>query len=338
MIQWRSFVDRIGALARSSGSVGGLLAGVGVLLGGLCAGGDGVAPTAPPAGWQPPPRSPRLERIVKQAVQSAVEAFRPRNLRPDQLAVTLVDLSDRQHPSMASHRGDVSIYPASVVKLFYLVAAHRWLEDGRIEDTAELRRALSDMIVLSYNEATHYVIDLLTGTTSGPELPADELERWFDRRNAVNRYFASLGYTGINANKKPWCEGPYGRETQAIRAFEPKRNALTTDATARLLVDIVTGQAVSARRSAEMLDLMKRDLAKAGDPEDQARHTGPALPEGAKLWSKAGWTSETRHDAAYIELPGGQRLVLVTFTVDHANEPGILHHVARQVVAGMTAP
>ncbi len=32
--------------------------------------------------------------------------------------------------SCAHHRGDAPIYPASVVKLFYLVAAHRQMEDG----------------------------------------------------------------------------------------------------------------------------------------------------------------------------------------------------------------
>ena len=31
-----------------------------------------------------------------------------------------------------SYRGEERIYPASVVKLFYLVAAHEWLEKGMI--------------------------------------------------------------------------------------------------------------------------------------------------------------------------------------------------------------
>lgn len=286
-----------------------------------------------------PPVSPATQAIVDTAVQKTIDRFADQKLKPDQIAVTLVDLRDPQKPIRGSFRGDAQIYPASVVKLFYLAAAHRWLEDGRLADTPELRRALSDMIVLSYNEATHYVVDLLTDTTSGPELPADELKVWFDKRNAVNRYFAGLGYTGINVNKKPWCEGPYGRETQAIQAFEPKRNWLTTDATARLLTEIATGQAVSAKRCAEMLALLKRAPAAAtSDPDDQAKFTGPALPPGAKLWSKAGWTSETRHDAAYVELPGGHQFVLVTFTVDHANERGIIWSVTREVIAGLTLP
>jgi hypothetical protein len=90
---------------------------------------------------------------------------------------------------------------------------------------------------------------------------------------------------------------------------------------------------VSAKRSTEMMELLKRDpFGKSDDPDDQAHgFSGPALPPGSKLWSKAGWTSETRHDAAYIELPDGAKFVLVTFTTDHANELEIIPTVARVV-------
>src|SRR5205823_12586028 len=96
-------------------------------------------------------------------------------------------------------------------------------------------------------------------------------------------------------------------------------------------------KAVSAKRSAEMMELLKRDpFGKTDDPDDQAHEfTGRALPPGAKLWSKAGWTSEVRHDAAYIELPNGAKFVLVTFTTEHANERDILPSLARVVVERM---
>jgi beta-lactamase class A len=279
--------------------------------------------------------------LVESAVTATLEQFAGQKLQSNQLAVTLVDLRDRQRPVQAGYRGDVQIYPASVVKLIYLVAAHRWMEDGKLADTPELRRAMRDMIVESYNEATHYVVDVLTGTTSGPELPDAEIDEWFEKRNAVNRYFFSLGYTNINANKKPWCEGPYGRESQSIKRHKPSRNMLTTDATARLLTEIVTGKAVTPKRSAEMLELMKRDpfkkIEEGGEPDQGNAFTGFALKDlpGAQLWSKAGWTSQTRHDAAYVELPNGARFVLVTFTTDHATERGIIASVTRAVVKGM---
>lgn len=281
---------------------------------------------------------PALQRVVEDACESALTTFAGRKLQPSQLATTVIDLRDPARPVRGSVRGEVPIYPASVIKLFYLVAAHRWLEDRRLDETAELRRAMRDMIVDSSNDATHYIIDLLTGTTSGPELPESEIQIWFEKRNAVTRYFADLGYTGVIANKKPWGDGPYGRESQAIRLFEPKRNMLTTDATARLVLEMATGRCVSSARSAEMLQLMARELGPDNAGTDsQSKFTGPALPAGARLWSKAGWTSQTRHDAAYIELPDGGRIVLIVFTTEHATERGIIPHIARKVVAGMSA-
>jgi beta-lactamase class A len=270
-----------------------------------------------------------LEKLLDASVQAALQKFSA--LRSNQLAVTVIDISET---NMARYRGDVPIYPASVVKLFYLAAAHRWMEDGKIQDTEELRRAMRDMIVESYNEATHYVVDLVTGTTGGPELPSDEMKSWEQKRNAVNRYFASLGYTNLNINQKPWCEGPYGRERLFVGKSFENRNALTTDGTAQLVAEIAQGRCVSKGRSAQMMELLKRDPTRKGD--DQAtEYTGAVVPAGAKLWSKAGWTSTARHDAAYVELPSGKRIVLVIFTSGQSREKGIIHEIARRVFEGI---
>ena len=289
------------------------------------------------------PRSAEPERslqsLVDEAAKKTLEKFAAKKLEEKQLSITLIDLRDPAHPAQASFRGNERIYPASVVKLFYLAAAHRWLEDKRIEDTPELRRALKDMIVDSSNEATQYVVDVITHTTSGYELPAKEMAEWQEKRNAVNRYFTSLGYTNINVNQKTFCEDSYGRERISRGPNGENRNKLTTDATARLLAEVVTGKAVSADRSAQMMALLKREYASVTkDPDDQGHaFTGIALQgrEGVRLWSKAGWTSTTRHDAAYLELPDGSKFVLVTFTTDHANEREIIPTVARVIIDGI---
>ncbi len=281
--------------------------------------------------------SPSVQKILAEAVRQTLSEFGNAKLESNQLAMTLVDLRDRTAPERASYRGDIPIYPASVIKLFYLVAAHRWMEDGKLQDTPELRRAMRDMIVDSGNDPTHYVIDLLTGTTAGPELPEGEMRNWSEKRNAVNRYFSGLGFSKCNINQKPWGDGPYGREHIFVgRNFE-NRNALTTDATARLLSEIVLGRAVSSKRSLEMMQLLKRDPFTAAPADncepDQARDfSGVALKPGAKLWSKAGWTSSTRHDAACIELPDGHQFVLVTFTTGHANDRNIIPAMARRII------
>jgi Beta-lactamase enzyme family len=229
-----------------------------------------------------------------------------------------------------SYRGMNRIYPASIVKLFYLVAIHEWLEGGMIPESEELQRAIRDMIISSSNDATSLVVDVLTGTTSGPELPAGPFETWKSQRNIVNRYFQSLGweeFKTINVNQKPWSDGPYGRERAFLGEMIENRNMLTTNAVARLLHTIIGGIAVSSARSQQMMELLKRSL----DPTDLVLATndeenqvtgflGEGLPANAKLWSKAGWTSQVRHDAAYIEIPDRKPYLLVVFTEGKASE------------------
>ena len=280
-----------------------------------------------------------LQALVDQAARETIAKFADKKLEEKQLSITLIDLRDPARPQMASFRGNERVYPASVVKLFYLAATHRLLEDKKITETPELKRAVKDMIVDSSNEATQYVLDVITHTTGGYELPPKEMEKWQYARNAVNRYFGSLGYTNINVNQKTFCEDAYGREQVSRGKNGENRNKLTTDATARLMMEVATGKAVTPARSRQMMELLKRDYAGTSKDGDDQGHgfTGIALKdiEGARLWSKAGWTSTTRHDVAYIELPDGRKFVLAVFTTEHANEREIIPTVARVVIEGL---
>ena len=278
-------------------------------------------------------QSARLEKLTRDVVAASVEKFGKGGLTADKIALTIIDLGDRERPAWASHRGQEPTYPASVVKLFYLVAAHHQMETGALKATPELERALHDMIVDSSNDATHYVLNQLTGTTDGPELDEAALKEWVEKRNAVNRYFASLGYEKINVNQKTWCEGPYGRERQGLGPNFEYRNKLTTEAAARLMHEIITYRAATAARCRAMMGLLRRDpSAKSADPDDQATaFSGKLLPAGSELYSKAGWTSATRHDVAYITLPNGARYILAVFTVDNSTQADIIPFVSRMV-------
>ncbi len=283
--------------------------------------------------------SPALQTLLNNAVGETLNNFAAKKVTPDSVAATLIDLRDPKNLKMANYRGEQKIYPASVVKLFYMAALHRWLEDGRIKTTTpELERGLKDMIVDSSNEATQYILDVLTDTSSGGELPEKDFQIWSYKRNAVNRYFSSHGYQRINVNQKTFCEDAYGREQQFRNYKGENRNMLTTNATARLLAEIVLRKAVTPERSGKMLDLLKRDFSGTTTDNDDQAHgfTGIALINrkmtDAKLWSKAGWTSKTRHDVAYIETPDGLKFVLVIFTENMANERDIIPMIAGKVL------
>ncbi len=264
-----------------------------------------------------------------------------KNFKPEEIAATLIDVSDVNNLRWASINGEKPIYPASVVKMFYMAALERQLEDGKITLTPELSRGLKDMIVDSSNEATQYILDVLTDTSSGAELPEKQFEQWQYQRNRVNRYFASMGYTNININQKTFCEDAYGIEQQSRKYKGQNRNMITTNATARLLAEIVLGRLNTPERTQAMMDLMKRDPFKpSSDLDNQSvGFTGKALIDAkmtnAKLWSKAGWTSRARHDAAYIETADGLKFVLAIYTENHANDRDAIPAVAAKVIAGL---
>ncbi|GCL43143.1 serine hydrolase [Anabaena sp. FACHB-1250] len=278
----------------------------------------------------------QLENLGNQILEATWAKFS--TLAPNQIALTWVVYDPPapvntggaltpnafwEHPVRGfSYRGGERIYPASVVKLFYLVAVQEWLEKGMSQTTDELNRALTDMIVDSSNDATSLIVDILSGTTSGPVLTPGPFETWKYQRQIVNRYYQSLGWEEINAInvcQKTWGDGPYGRERAFYGEMFENRNMLTTDATARLLHSIVGGVAVSSGRSQGMMKLLKRGLNADELPqnveEDQVTgFLGGGLPENSQIWSKPGWTSTVRHDAAYIELPNQRPYLLVVFT------------------------
>lgn len=282
--------------------------------------------------------SMQMQTLLKQAVDDTLNKNTANGVKADDIAATLIDLSNSNNLTWANYRGDVKIYPASVVKMFYLVAVHQWLNDGKLKDSPELRRTMHDMIVDSSNDATQIIVDILSGVGSGGELPEKEFKIWAYKRNVVNRYFASLEYQNINVCQKTFCEDAYGIEQQFRGKDGINRNKLTTNATARLLTEIVLNKAVTAERSKQMMELLSRNWeGTSADNDDQAHgFTGIALNElnlkGAKLWSKAGWTSKTRHDAAYVELPDGGKFVLVVFTENHATKRDLIPNIARIVL------
>lgn len=278
-----------------------------------------------------------LNEVAASAVRRTQTRFPDEKLKDEDVAVTVIDLRDAAKPRTGSFRGGEPIYPASVVKLFYLAATHRWLEDGKLQDSEELRRTLHDMIVDSSNDATGAIVDALSGVGNGAPLADEDMKAWSDKRQAVNRYFASIGYAGINVCQKAYAEGPYGLERIFLGPKYGNRNKLTTDATARLLSEIIADKAVTPDRSRQMKGLLKRDPAAKPDGNDDQNtgFTAKALPPDSKLWAKAGWTSTARHDAAYVETPDGLKFVLVIFTTGHARNREVLPTIARGVMDGM---
>ena len=75
---------------------------------------------------------------------------------------------------------------------------------------------------------------------------------------------------------------------------------------------------------------------RSADPENQVDgFLGEGLPENSRLWSKAGWMSQARHDAAWWSEPEGTTQLLVVFSVgvERANDNHLLPGIARELAA-----
>jgi beta-lactamase class A len=278
---------------------------------------------------------PRLASLGETLVEATLQRFSNKGLTPESLALTLLlhpeplDVREPSIPAGFSYHGSQPFYPCSVVKVFYLVAAQQRLEEGFIAPHEDLTRAMRDMIRVSSNAATNYVIDLVTGTTGDTLLGPAEISAWRDRRNWANRYLKGFGWAefeAINVCQKLMDDDRYGREKVFVGAAGANHNRLTTDATARLFHAIMTGRVITAERAGIVRNLMRRPLDAdfiRDEPAGQVLgYFGAGLPPGARLWSKAGstgWTGDLaasfrRHDAAYVELPNGRQFTLVLFS------------------------
>lgn len=228
-----------------------------------------------------------------------------------------------------SYRGDQNMYPASVVKMFYLAYAMELFEKKKLQEHPELDRAIKDMIVDSTNEATNVVLEALTGALSGPPLPEAELKKWMYQRQAVNRWLSTLGYQNINCSQKTWNEGPYGRERQGYGPNFELRNSLNPNACVRMIKEIMTDKIVTPKRCESMRTLLYRPL--KSNQEQLSGFIGGVLPEGSEIWSKAGWTSTVRHDVAHIKLRD-KEMTIAIFTKYQVGESKLMQFLAREVI------
>ena len=211
-------------------------------------------------------------------------------------------------------------YPASIVKLIYGIAIEVWLQKDFILDSHELRRALAHMIADSSNDATSYIVDILTGTNSGPSLKGNKWEAWKTQRQLVNKWLRSLNWpelTQVNCCQKTWTDSPYGRDKEFYGEHNANRNSLSTSATARMFEALMTDNLLSPQRSKFLKQYFLRSLDvfdRKRNPENQIDgFLGEGLPSSSKVWSKAGWMSEVRHDITWSHNQEGHTMLLVVF-------------------------
>jgi len=293
-------------------------------------------------------RSPSLTQIVDDVVAQLEAQGWP----TASVSISLVDLTG-DCCTYAGYQDQAPRYPASIVKLFWLVALYGHYDADKLQPEVDVYPDDEDLMVhYSNNGASSRVVDALTQTESGEALEGSELADWISARQTLNDYFLLANYPDLNIAHKTFpvpdlgMASRVGRDAQfadgATAASATKsltRNYLTTAAAARLLYEIDTGQAISPAWS----DRIKQHLHHSTDPaawqwEDPnaiAGFFGEYLPPDVQLYTKLGFTfDDGRQEAAIIASPEGQtRFILVMFANDsvYSQAETTFPEVARQV-------
>jgi beta-lactamase class A len=268
--------------------------------------------------------SPELQTVLDQTVD-ALMAADPALRRAD-VRIALLDLS-RDPPRLAQHNGDTPIYPASVVKLVYLMAAYAWQEQGKLRIDGELDDWLTHMIHESSNPATQRVVARLTDTSPGPELDPAAYAVFRQRRSTIDDWLRSLGIADLHC-VNPTYDGNgdlFGRDQQFLKDRAaasplagsaedfPNRNAMTAVGTAKLLALLATDRALTPSDSETVRVRMRRD------PVEQP-HLAPRIAGGAarlpgmQVYSKSGTWGPIYSDAGIVRDAAGRAFILVVFT------------------------
>ncbi len=275
-----------------------------------------VASVAPDAG---------LQKFLDAAV-AEVGRRDPKFLRSG-ARVAAIDLGPGHPPKLAHVRGDLPVYPASVIKFVYLMAAYAFQEQGRLTIDAELDAELSHSIRESSNTATQKVFARLTGTSQGPELPAAEYSEFRRRRLLVKDWLVSLGIDDLHAVNPTWNGGGdlFGRDQQFLRDRSvsgglpvrgeqfSNRNAMTANGTVRLLALLATDRALTPADSQTVRRRMKRDTKE--QPHLAHRIAGGAAKvPGTEVYAKSGTWGPIYADAGIVRDAHGRQFAIAVFT------------------------
>jgi Beta-lactamase enzyme family len=244
-------------------------------------------------------------------VQHAVELARAEYLAQqafDRMHVTVL-LQDRDgHWRRGAVEGDQLAYPASSVKLGFLIGAVHWChEQGKAPDC--LDEFVRPMIVESDNVATGDVVDRISGTPNAA-VAGNDAEAWIERRRYTERVLESAGLLGpqrLFTKTYPTNSGEEPAELERLAWQRLGRNAMTTDLAAALMLNVALGT-LEPQATDYMRSLLRRP-AFSGHSS-----LGGGLPPGSLHENKIGSAFDTLQDVMYAEMPNGQRLVIAAFT------------------------
>ena len=249
--------------------------------------------------------------VDEPGVQAVVERARAEFLAQQDFDRLQVTVLVEQRPGRwlrGAVEGQRLAYPASCVKLAFLVGAVHWCA-ARDRAPDCLDDSVRPMIVESDNVAAGGVVDTITGAPNAA-VEGTDADAWLERRAYIERVLERAGLLDeqrLLTKTYPSNSGdePTGLEKLALERHG--RNAMSADAAARLMLAVASG-AIEPQATLYMRSLLRR-------PSFSGHSSlGSGLPPGSLHLNKIGNAYDTLEDVMYAELPNGRRLVIAAFS------------------------
>lgn len=286
-----------------------------------------------------------LQAIVNQLV----EQLEKKGFPVDKLSICLINIHDK---SVAGYQMDAMQYPASLSKIFWMVAFYAQQDAGFLAPGDISSKDLARMIQDSDNEPASRIVDQLTATKSAPSPQPEDYGIWLDRRMWFNRFFERAGYKNINVSQKnfpiPYLgltePTEFDKRMQVSDLDQPIRNQITAYQVARLLYEIAEGKAVSSLASRSMLQLLERDLKISAWKGVEDNAIEGFLGEGlssdkVEFASKVGFTTQSRQEVALVRTKDGRIAYILAILAEdsaYANDWKIFPAISQDVFTQMS--
>ncbi len=221
--------------------------------------------------------------------------------RDKKLSVGLVDMSDENHPRLATLNGKNMMYAASLPKIAVLAAAHDAIERGELKETAEIKADMRLMIAKSNNAATTRMID---------RVGFEHIERTM--RDPRHLLYDPNNGGGLWVGKRYAAGGR--RYPDPMKGIS---HAATTEQICRYFYLLANGRLVSPESSKKMMTYLV-------DPELHHKfvNTLDRVAPSARVYRKSGSWSVYHADCALVQ--GPHRNYIMTALVEDANGEQII--------------
>ena len=264
-------------------------------------GGDDGLPELPaPAVRNLPDRAPlwsSIDPVLQRGLENSLDQLGlSRAVRANNLAVSLVDITEINHPRVAAVNGDYMMYAASLPKIAVLLGAFERIAEGSMVLDADTEASLTRMIRVSSDEDAAAMMQRV-GKPFIAGVLQDPRYRLYDPKHNGGLW-AGKDY----AQAGLWRRDPLHDLSHGATAIQ----------VARFYYLLETGNLVSPEASRKMKEI----LSKPGIEHKFVAGLASVAPE-AQIFRKSGTWAQWHSDSAIVE-HDGRKYIAVALAEDPA--------------------